>query len=104
MIIEEINPKDVQAAIKRGSVFVDVREPYEIEEVSYGIEGHLQIPLGAIQTRMTEIPKDASVIIGCRSGARSMQACQFLGMNGYKNVKNLQGGIMSWTDNGLPTK
>jgi rhodanese-related sulfurtransferase len=104
MIIEEMNPNDVQAAVKRGSIFVDVREPHEIDEVSYGIEGHLQIPLGSIQTRMSEIAKDASVIIGCRSGARSMQACQFLGMNGYKNVKNLSGGIMGWIDNGYPTK
>ncbi|MFT5820378.1 MAG: rhodanese-related sulfurtransferase [Crocinitomix sp.] len=104
MNIEEINPKDVQAAVKRGSVFVDVREPHEIAELSYAIEGHLQIPLGNIQTRMSEISKDSSVIIGCRSGARSMQACQFLSMNGYTNVKNLAGGIMSWTNNDLPTK
>lgn len=104
MNIEEINPKDVQAAVDSGSVFVDVREPYEIDEVSYAIEGQLQIPLGSIQTRMSEIPKDANVIIGCRSGARSMQACQFLNMNGYANVKNLAGGIMGWVNDGCPTK
>lgn len=104
MNIEEMNPNDVQAAVKRGSIFVDVREPYEINEVSYAIEGQLQIPLGQIQTRMAEIAKDASVIVGCRSGARSMQACQFLAMNGYANVKNLQGGIMGWMSNGWPTK
>ena len=104
MNIEEINPNDVLAAVKGGSLFVDVREPYEIDEVSYDIQKQLQIPLGHIQTRMAEIPKDASVIVGCRSGARSMQACQFLAMNGYTNVKNLQGGIMGWMDNGCPTK
>jgi rhodanese-related sulfurtransferase len=104
MNIEEINPSDVLAALKGGSVFVDVREPFEIDELSYGVDRQLQIPLGQIKDRMSEITKDASVIIGCRSGARSMQACQFLSMNGYSNVKNLQGGIMAWSNNGLPTK
>jgi len=104
MNIEEINPRDVQSAVKGGSIFVDVREPYEIDEVSYNIDNQKQIPLGEIQTRMSELPKDASIIIGCRSGGRSMQACQFLAMNDYRNVKNLQGGIMGWVDNGLPTK
>jgi len=104
MEIKEINPKDVIAAVENGSVFVDVREPFEIEEVSYDIPGHLQIPLGDIQTRMSEIPQDKSIIIGCRSGARSMNACKFLTMQGYTQVENLEGGIMGWMNNGCPTK
>lgn len=104
MEIKEIIPTEVLTAVENGSVFVDVREPYEIDEVSYAIPGHLQIPLGEIQTRMSEIPKDKPVIIGCRSGARSMNACKFLVMQGYTEITNLQGGIMGWMNNGCPTK
>lgn len=104
MQISEINPTEVLDAVNNGSVFIDVREPYEIDEVSYDIPNHLQIPLGEIQIRLNEIPKDKSIIVGCRSGARSMNACQFLSMQGFENVQNLQGGIMGWIDNGCPTK
>jgi len=104
MQIEGIDPKEVIAEVNNGTVFVDVREPYEIDEVAYDIPGHLQIPLGEIQSRMSEIPKDGKVIVGCRSGARSMNACQFLAMQGYGDVKNLNGGIMGWVQNGCPTK
>lgn len=104
MQIEEINPTAVLAEVANGTLFVDVREPYEIDEVAYDIPGHLQIPLGEIQVRMNEIPKEANVIVGCRSGARSMNACQFLASQGYANIKNLQGGIMGWMNNGCPTK
>jgi len=104
MNIGEINPNEVMAEIENGCVFVDVREPFEIAEAAYDIPNHLQIPLGEIQARMSEIAKGKTVIVGCRSGARSMQACNFLAMQGYGDVKNLNGGIMGWMSNGFPTK
>ena len=103
MNIEEITPKDAIAAIEAGAVFIDVREEYEIAELAYGVE-YTNIPLGDIQIRLDDFPKDKNIIIGCRSGARSMNACMFLGMNGYDKVKNLQGGIIAWAENGCPTK
>lgn len=103
MNIEEITPQDAIAAVENGSVFIDVRESYELEEVSYGIN-HLHIPMGEIADRTEELPKDKTLIIGCRSGKRSMSVCTFLAMNGFENIKNLQGGILGWVDNGCPTK
>ena len=104
MIVEEIKPQDAIRAVSAGThVFFDVREGYELDEVSYGIE-HTHIPLGDIEVRMAEFPKDKNIIIGCRSGKRSMNACMFLKMNGYQNIQNLEGGILGWTENGCPTK
>jgi len=103
MQIEEIEGKDAITAVENGSIFIDVREPYEIDEISYDID-QLNIPLGSIKERMSEIPQDKDVIIGCRSGARSMNACLFLASNGYTKVKNLQGGIIEWAENDYPTK
>ncbi len=75
---------------------IDCREPHEYEEVNIG--GKL-IPLGKIQTmQVEEIEhlKEDEVIIHCRSGHRSMMACLTLESMGFKNTKNLTGGILEW--------
>jgi len=40
------------------------------------------------------------VVIYCRSGARSAQACAFMASKGYGNMHNLAGGIMAWARSG----
>jgi len=75
---------------------VDVREPFEHDEFNIG--GEL-IPLGRIQTMdvdQLEELKDQELILYCRSGNRSGQACQILDMMGYTNTKNLAGGMIAW--------
>lgn len=77
---------------------VDVREPYE--NADFNIGGTL-IPLGNIQTmQIDEIEdlKDQEVIFYCRSGNRSGQACMFLDAMGFKNTKNLVGGMLAWEE------
>ncbi|MBD3636253.1 MAG: rhodanese-like domain-containing protein [Crocinitomicaceae bacterium] len=103
MNVEEISPKEAVDAVSKGAVFVDVREPYELDEVAYGVE-YIHIPLGEIQVRLDEFPRDKDIIVGCRSGKRSMNACMFLKMQGYENVRNLEGGIIGWVENECPTK
>jgi rhodanese-related sulfurtransferase len=104
MTIQEITPAEASAAVEKGSVFVDVREDYEIAEIAYDISNKLEIPLGEIQARISEFPKDKNIIVGCRSGKRSLQACMFLKMSGFEHIQNLQGGILGWTEAGFPTK
>jgi rhodanese-related sulfurtransferase len=77
---------------------VDVREPFENAEFNIG--GTL-LPLGNIQMmQVDEIEplKDQEIILYCRSGNRSMQACQFLEMMGFSNVLNLTGGMRAWQE------
>lgn len=102
--VNELTPSEVLKNIKEGSVFVDVREDYEIAEMDYDVQNKLNIPLGEIQIRINDFPKDKPLIIGCRSGKRSMQACMFLKMSGFENVQNLKGGIIGWSESGFPTK
>lgn len=74
--------------------FIDVREVYEFESDNLGAE---LIPLGTIPQNVDKISKDKTVVIHCRSGARSGQACMFLEGNfGYTNVHNMKGGIMAY--------
>ena len=77
---------------------VDVREPHE--KADFDIGGVL-IPLGQVlsmQIDEIEDLKDKEVIVYCRSGNRSGQACMFLDAMGFKNTRNLVGGILAWQE------
>ena len=77
---------------------VDVREPDEYKEFNIG--GRL-IPLGKIQSMQADELddlKNEELIVHCRSGKRSVTACLFLETMGFKNVKNLQGGMLAWQE------
>lgn len=53
---------DVMALMEKGQVFfLDVREPKELEELGT-LEGYVNIPLGQIEKRLAEIPKDKAII------------------------------------------
>jgi hypothetical protein len=53
---------DVMALLEKGEVFfLDVREPKELEELGT-LEGYVNIPLGQIEARLSEIPKDKAII------------------------------------------
>jgi rhodanese-related sulfurtransferase len=75
---------------------LDVREPHERAEFNIG---GTFLPLGKLQTmQVDEIEewKDKEVICYCRSGNRSGQACLILDTLGFKNTKNLAGGMLDW--------
>jgi rhodanese-related sulfurtransferase len=77
---------------------IDVREPHEYAEFNIG--GQL-VPLGKIQAMQIddiEDLKDDEVIIHCRSGKRSVTACQFLETMGFTNTVNVLGGVLDWQD------
>ena len=93
-----ISIEEVRARLEAGEKLnlVDVREPHEHAEFNIG--GTL-LPLGQVATMQVdaiEDLKDEEVIVYCRSGNRSGQACQVLNMLGFKNVKNLTGGMLAW--------
>jgi len=75
---------------------LDVREDYE--RADFNIGGR-HVPLGKLQSmQLDDIEdwKDDEVIIYCRSGNRSGIAANLLEHLGYKNVKNLVGGMLDW--------
>jgi len=75
---------------------IDVREPWEYAE--YNIGGRL-LPLGKIQNLQLEDLddwKEEELIIHCKAGSRSAQACMILEQVGFSNVTNLTGGMIAW--------
>lgn len=79
---------------RESEVFLlDVREPDEHEEAN--IPGSALIPLGSLQRRLSEVPKDRQVVVYCAIGGRSARATHFLRQNGVE-AANLHGGIRAW--------
>lgn len=98
--MQEITVEDIRQRLDAGEQLhiIDVREPEEYAE--YNIGG-LLVPLGKIMTMQTEeleAYKDQELIIHCRSGKRSAQACMFLETMGFSNCKNLVGGVIAWQE------
>jgi sulfur-carrier protein adenylyltransferase/sulfurtransferase len=100
----EISVTELKARMDRGEdVFVlDVREPneYEINR----IPGSTLIPLGDLAERFTELDANREIIAQCKSGMRSARAASFLREHGFKNVKNLKGGVLAWIDQVDPSQ
>ena len=99
----DVDAQTVAAVKERDDVLVlDVREQWEYDA------GHIpditHIPMGEIQNRLNEIPTDKTVIVTCQSGGRSSQITNFLRENGYEDVHNMTGGIVSWQNSGLPVE
>ncbi|MBA3827703.1 MAG: rhodanese-like domain-containing protein [Taibaiella sp.] len=93
--MRHLTPQELKAQISTDPevLLIDVREPWEHE--AYSIGGTL-IPLGDINVRMNEIPKDKTVIVYCEKGIRSVIAIQRLEAAGFTNLCNLTGGMKAW--------
>ena len=84
---------DHAALVAVGAQLVDVREPNETAAAS--LPGSIFIPLGDLPDRMSELDPTRPVVLLCRSGGRSGRAAEFLSENGFADVTNLTGGMMS---------
>jgi adenylyltransferase/sulfurtransferase len=79
---------------KNGMVLLDVREPHELE-ISRLPEA-VNIPLGSLAARLTELDSASEIVVFCKSGTRSARALELLASAGFKKAKNLKGGINAW--------
>ena len=90
--VQELKRKlDAQETV----TLIDVREPFEYEIAK--ISGSKLIPLGELEGRLDEVPREGTVIMQCHSGMRSEQAAWILRQAGFANVYNLEGGIEAWS-------
>ncbi|WP_154368352.1 FAD-dependent oxidoreductase [Maribacter luteus] len=76
---------------------LDVRGADEYEQTRLGL-GETLIPLGALRTRIGEMPEDKNkeIITYCKISLRGYEAAVLLKAHGYINVKVLEGGITAW--------
>jgi NADPH-dependent 2,4-dienoyl-CoA reductase/sulfur reductase-like enzyme/rhodanese-related sulfurtransferase len=76
-------------------VLLDVRNLNEYE--TSHVRGTLHIPLDELRFRLDEVPRDAAIMVHCRSGFRSHLALRILKENGWQNVRNVTGGYVAMT-------
>jgi molybdopterin/thiamine biosynthesis adenylyltransferase/rhodanese-related sulfurtransferase len=101
----DITSVDLKSRLANDSnvILLDVREPHELEISS--IPNAINIPLGQLAARLTELNTANEMIVFCKSGTRSMRAIELLTSAGFKKLKNLKGGINAWAkevDTNLP--
>ena len=97
-MIKEITVKELKNKFDNNEDFMllDVRN---IQEVLFSkINGSIHIPMNEIMKRINELDSNKEIIIQCKSGKRSARVCEYLMTQNFKNVKNLIGGIIAWSD------
>jgi len=78
---------------------VDVRNRSEFE--AGHLPGALHIPVGHLESRIADIPRDKPLVLQCQSGARSAIAISVLQRLGVTNAVNLDGGFIAWHQAGF---
>ena len=98
--LPEVSATELDERLGRGDklALVDVREPYEREIADLPEVGQLRIPIDQLLGRVSELDREAPLILYCRSGSRSGWATQELLALGFDNVWNLKGGLLAWKE------
>lgn len=97
-MVEEITVHELSELASQGMTLIDVREP---DEYAAGhAPGAVLVPLGSILAGEATIEATGPVYMICRSGARSMRACEMLHSQGIAAV-NVAGGTMAWVASGF---
>ena len=106
-MIPSINATECNKLIQgQKALLLDVRTADEVN--MWSIDGALHQELSSLTEETLEAiglgtdKKKRSIIVQCRSGGRSLQACEMMKEWGYTDVKNLEGGIKAWYQAGLP--
>lgn len=97
----EIGLSEALAKRNSGAFILDVREPEEWRE--YHVPNSTLIPLGTLEARVNELPRDKELVVVCRSGNRSATGRDILKKAGFTQVTSLAGGLSQWKAAGYPT-
>jgi rhodanese-related sulfurtransferase len=94
--MEPIDGRELYSRLNKGEILnlLDVRE--EIEYHTYNIGGK-NVPLSKINNNIHHLGynKTDEIIVICKAGLRSETASKILMENGYQQVRNLTGGLLS---------
>jgi len=97
----EISVEQARQKYDSGVFVLDVREQSEWNA------GHIPnatlVPLGELQQRAAELPKDKEIVVVCRSGNRSATGRDILLKAGFASVTSMAGGMNQWQAAGYPT-
>jgi len=100
--VTEIDVDQLASAVEAGGRVVDVREPDEYE--AGHVPGAVLVPLGTVPEQIDAFRGDGPTYVICKSGGRSMRACELVDATGAGiEVVNVAGGTMAWIISGRDT-
>jgi NADPH-dependent 2,4-dienoyl-CoA reductase/sulfur reductase-like enzyme/rhodanese-related sulfurtransferase len=95
--VEGVQASEVRERLRNSGESFQVLDVREEDEVRKGrIPDSFWIPLGELKKRLGELDKKKETAVHCHSGLRSYKACLRLQQEGFKNVKNIDGGLLCW--------
>lgn len=97
---QEVSVETAAQKRDQGALMLDVREQGEWDE--FHMPGAKLIPLGQLESRLSELPKDQEIVVVCRSGNRSATGRDILTNAGFEQVTSMAGGMTEWRSKGLP--
>ncbi|EGF53567.1 rhodanese-like domain-containing protein [Actinomyces sp. oral taxon 170] len=95
--MKEIKVDELRRRLEAGEdlVVLDVREPDEVARSA--IFGSVDIPLGQVVDRMSELDPARPTAVICAAGVRSAKAIEALTTAGYAGeLVNVTGGMKAW--------
>ena len=92
--MEVIYWHEIDQLDRESTLLLDVRTPAEYE-IGH-LPGAVNIPVQELRNRLSELPKEKEIIIYCRVGFRGYLAYRILVQSGFKKVRNLSGGWLTY--------
>jgi len=83
---------------------IDVREAHEFQGPLGHVEGAAFHPLGTLPEALSGSDTGERLLLVCRSGKRSLRACELLQEAGFADVTNLEGGMIAWNQASFPVE
>jgi rhodanese-related sulfurtransferase len=100
MSVSEVTIEELESALQSGARLVDVREPDEYE--AGHVPGAVLVPLATVPDALGQFPAGGTTYVICKTGGRSLRACEFLVDQG-RDAVNVEGGTMAWIISGRST-
>ena len=101
--MSEISPQDLKARLdrKEAPLLLDVRQDWETKLCR--LPNAVHIPIEEIELRVEELNPEDPIVVYCHAGVRSAAVAEFLRSLGFKDVRNLAGGVDLWARTVDPT-
>ena len=100
--ISYVLPSEVTLLLQKGAVLVDLREEFETDIKSFGVEPLVYMTYDQFDENWESLPLDKPLILADAVGIRSKQAAASLRSRGFIDVASLAGGFNEWHRDGFP--
>ena len=111
--IQECSVTEARDCVSTETLLIDIREPAEFRRGH--IPGAVHLPRGLLEFEIHGLvqrmlspevgaPEEQPIVLYCGTGGRSALAADALTKLGYRNVKSMAGGIVAWSEAGLPIR